>query len=684
MSGQNEEISIARKVAAGETTRRELKIAENRADLGVCLIAKCLHGTYRAVFSGCVAKTRSLFPNWKRKFCIITSGKIDVKQYYLLYFKKLNSRVKRVKLESVTSSKGNVEYISGLAFIPLNDTKLRKGIFYKSSILTYRPFTVSKEESIHGSVCHIVDGHPEVFTVTAYDVECVDGKYFLKLPEKDAIFKTFSELTAQGSNNLQPYGAVILKSIDNMLMAVGVLDFVDDKLSPVLFSQLPGIGRQYTTPPVTTGGATPSLSEGRPEEPRDLSGAVSDQQTSLLHADQNRETTQDTNPSVTTGGTTPSLHEKRPEEPRDLSGAVSDQQLHFYMLIKKEKQSKTQIDLRVTTDGTTPSLHERRPEEPGDLSGAVSDQLTSLLHADQNRETTQDTHSSVTTGGSTPSLSDGRPEEPRDLSGAVNDQQTSLLHPGQKRKKRQDKHPSVSTGGVKLSESEGREKLGDVLDEMDEREHSALSSLKKGSISDRECEIQPQRDRHLEDHKGDTKDQLKVHNQKFAEVKDICPSSGFDEEIKRTIKGNELQEMSCFIDLSEAVKQQDSKDLKELQVKMRKVISKARDTAVSHRAAADTLDAVWENCKKAHATGTVSGMVGGFFTIAGGIATITTMGAVTPLLFAGMAAGAAGAGINVVTSVVETAINSSEIKKAEKDRQETLDCVEDVNKIVES
>ena len=240
MSDQSEEISVVRKAVAGKTTRKEYKIAENRADLGVCLIGKRLRGTCRAVFSGCVVKARSLFPNWRRKLCIITSGKIDLnaEQYYLLYFKKLNSGVKRIKLQRVTSSKDKEEYISGLAFIPLDDSKLRKGIFWKSSILTYRPFTVNKEESLHDSVCHIVDGHSEVFTVKPYDVECIDGTFVLKLPEKDAIFKTFSELTAQGSNNVHPDGAVILKSIDNTLVAVGALVFVNDQISPVMFSQL--------------------------------------------------------------------------------------------------------------------------------------------------------------------------------------------------------------------------------------------------------------------------------------------------------------------------------------------------------------------------------------------------------------------------------------------------------------
>lgn len=238
---------------AGRTTRKEHKIAANRVGVGVCLIAKRLRGIKRAVFSGSVVKTESLFRNWKRKFCIITSGKIDLSKEHLLCFKNLDSNIPElttVELERVTSSKDAVEYILGLAIIPLDDSKLTKFFsIIKSSILTYRPFPVhvhvNREEVLDGSVCYIVDGHPDLFTVKAYDLEYISEEYVLKLPERgeqDAIFKTFSELTAQGSNNLHPDGAVILKSVDNKPVAVGALAFVDDKISPVLFSRLQEFG----------------------------------------------------------------------------------------------------------------------------------------------------------------------------------------------------------------------------------------------------------------------------------------------------------------------------------------------------------------------------------------------------------------------------------------------------------
>ncbi len=115
---------------------------------------------------------------------------------------------------------------------------------------------------------------------------------------------------------------------------------------------------------------------------------------------------------------------------------------------------------------------------------------------------------------------------------------------------------------------------------------------------------------------------------------------------------------------------------------MRKALSKMSDTAKSHRAAADYLDAVWIECKQAHVAGGSAGVLGGCLTIAGGIATITTGGAATPFLLAGVGIGAAGAGTKWFASYREKAINSSEIKKAEKDLQETIDSINDVKQTV--
>ena len=146
---------------------------------------------------------------------------------------------------------------------------------------------------------------------------------------------------------------------------------------------------------------------------------------------------------------------------------------------------------------------------------------------------------------------------------------------------------------------------------------------------------------------------------------------------------DDFQKITSFSDLSEAEKQQDRKDLKELLLKTREVMSKAKDTVHSHRVAADKLDKVWKNSIIARACGTSCGIMGGILTIGGGVATILTAGAATPLVLAGVASGVTGAGTTLGTSIAEACINSSEITKAEKDLKETLDSVKEVNNIVQ-
>lgn len=63
--------------------------------------------------------------------------------------------------------------------------------------------------------------------------------------------------------------------------------------------------------------------------------------------------------------------------------------------------------------------------------------------------------------------------------------------------------------------------------------------------------------------------------------------------------------------LPEDEKQQDRRDLKELQEKTERMNSNAKETAESLRTAAKKLDNVWRDCKTAHAVGTSFGIVGG-------------------------------------------------------------------------
>lgn len=133
-------------------------------------------------------------------------------------------------------------------------------------------------------------------------------------------------------------------------------------------------------------------------------------------------------------------------------------------------------------------------------------------------------------------------------------------------------------------------------------------------------------------------------------------------------------------ELSEEIKEKYIKDLQEIQENVEMVNWKKEQTIKSLREAADKLDQVCRDCKKAHAIGTTGGVVSGLITLG---VTVLTGGAVSPLLLAtGMGLGLGGAAINLGSSHIETATNSAEVKEAEKLLKETSDCVKKVNALI--
>ena len=140
-----------------------------------------------------------------------------------------------------------------------------------------------------------------------------------------------------------------------------------------------------------------------------------------------------------------------------------------------------------------------------------------------------------------------------------------------------------------------------------------------------------------------------------------------------------LQEVNNW---TEAQKQEALNDLNEIHEETEKMISNARNTANSLRLAAKKLDEYWNDCTKARAFGTGTAIVGGLLTLAGGIATVMSVGAATPLMVFGTVVGGAGTGTNVLARLLEASKNSEEIKKAEKDMKKTLDSINDVNNTV--
>lgn len=136
-------------------------------------------------------------------------------------------------------------------------------------------------------------------------------------------------------------------------------------------------------------------------------------------------------------------------------------------------------------------------------------------------------------------------------------------------------------------------------------------------------------------------------------------------------------------DWSEAQKQQAAEDLNEIQGETKKLISKANTTARSLRRLAKKLDELWKDCKTAHAVGTGVSIVGGLLTLGGGFAAFLTAGAAAPLLILGMAAGGAGTVTNFAAGRIEASINSNELQKAQKDLEETIEYVNNVNRTIQ-
>ncbi|XP_078360086.1 uncharacterized protein LOC144644465 [Oculina patagonica] len=118
--------------------------------------------------------------------------------------------------------------------------------------------------------------------------------------------------------------------------------------------------------------------------------------------------------------------------------------------------------------------------------------------------------------------------------------------------------------------------------------------------------------------------------------------------------------------LPKAQKEELEGELKEFAAKV-EGMNLAKRNAIEHlNVTADYLDKVWRDCRIASVAGNSAGILGGVLTIGGGIAALMTAGAAAPLLIAGIAFGAAGAGTNIGTVAAEAAIHSNQLQEAEK------------------
>lgn len=243
-------------------TKRQQKIEEQKDVLGVCLVGKQMSaGSYQGVCSGSVVRGLLQFKEVRNKVFLIVSDNAlskkdldnlrkskschSIAEKYTLFFidREDSSKLKTYNLHEVTSEEEEVTLDVGLVIIPIDHDarKLNK----KSGILDYRPFPVNKQSkernaSLGNEICQIVEGNTSCFAVTTLDLEPTGENYLLRLPGKEIGFETLTDLQAS-IKDLHPCGAVILRKGE----AVGVLNFVDDKIVPLYFATLQVFGELF-------------------------------------------------------------------------------------------------------------------------------------------------------------------------------------------------------------------------------------------------------------------------------------------------------------------------------------------------------------------------------------------------------------------------------------------------------
>ena len=135
---------------------------------------------------------------------------------------------------------------------------------------------------------------------------------------------------------------------------------------------------------------------------------------------------------------------------------------------------------------------------------------------------------------------------------------------------------------------------------------------------------------------------------------------------------------NALSDLSVDQSRSDVKDAEKLKDDAEVMFRKAKEVVQSLRATADKLNEAWSDGKIIRIGGTSVGLVGGVLTIIGGVATVMTLGAATPLLVTGISFGVIGAGTNIAGNIKESRINSKEIEKADSDLKEAVDSIMNV------
>ena len=238
-------------------TKEDLKIAQNRGKMGVLLLRKKegSQGLSSGSIVNVVKSKHFLKPNVKLKWCILTCnvfppGDIRMDDYFI---ECANSETH--KLSDIAQSADCYRPPGGLVLIPVHPTtssKVLSNLSINSSSVFDDRRTFSTEYYYEGDgsechsdkICFIVGSFEckkdswtvERFTLITKRDNQGQLQYELHAVDEITIFRTYDDIMAMRPY-LYPYGAAILKGKGRQPTCIGVLNFLDKRISPVFFTQ---------------------------------------------------------------------------------------------------------------------------------------------------------------------------------------------------------------------------------------------------------------------------------------------------------------------------------------------------------------------------------------------------------------------------------------------------------------
>ena len=221
--------------------RKERERKEQKCILATCAIQKRTDDGDNFVGTGSLVEEFS--ENCDQKIHLIASEKVFSSQdlrCYFLWFKKLDGSSDKQWRGLLSICDSLVYFSHGLAFVPVDRTKLNCFRKRYSGILTHRPFTICAEgkEGLRNSKlhCHVVEVSEDKFGIKKYQV--------LGIADEEAYLVDHNSMKIESTDiyrhNRKGLGAPIsITGEDGKKKAVGAITLGDnEQISFVLFSQI--------------------------------------------------------------------------------------------------------------------------------------------------------------------------------------------------------------------------------------------------------------------------------------------------------------------------------------------------------------------------------------------------------------------------------------------------------------